>query len=118
MKVVLAIYQQSAKVKDCILDKLPLVIGRSESADIQLDDRWVSRQHCRVDVQEGVIVVEDLESRHGTLVNNKRVTWSKVFPGDTLCIGLSRLVACYENGMTDHAATAPHDGGLNAACET
>ena len=117
MKIVLAIYQQSAKVRDCILDQLPSVIGRSESADIQLDDRWVSRQHCRVDVQEGVVVVRDLESRHGTLVNNKPITESKLFPGDTLCIGLSRLVACYENGMSDHEVAARHDG-MNAACES
>jgi len=115
MKVVLAIYQQSAKVRDCILDQLPLVIGRSASADIQLDDRWVSRQHCRVDVREGVVVVQDLESRHGTLVNDKPITESKLFPGDTLCVGLSRLVACYENSLVDRDA-APHDG-LNAACE-
>ena len=106
MKVVLAIYQQSTKVKDCILEKLPLVIGRSADADIQLDDRWVSRQHCQVDVQEGVVVVQDLESRHGTLVNDQPITRSKLFPGDTLCIGLSRLVACYENGTVDHAANA------------
>lgn len=114
MKVVLAIYQQSAKVRDCILERLPLVIGRSAAADIQLDDRWVSRQHCRVDMEEGVVVVRDLESRHGTLVNDQLITESKLFPGDTICIGLSRLVACYENGAADHGATAPHDS-LNAA---
>ena len=117
MKVVLAIYQQSTKVRDCILDHLPLVIGRSADADIRLDDRWVSRQHCKVDFQEGVVVVQNLESRHGTLVNNKPITVSKLFPGDTLCIGLSRLVACYENNEADSEATARHDG-LNAACES
>ncbi len=111
MKVVLAVYQQSAKVKDCILEKLPQIIGRSESADIQLDDRWVSRQHCRVDVQEGVVVVQDLESRHGTLVNDKPVTHGKLFPGDTLCVGLSRLVASYECELAEGAEP------LNAACE-
>lgn len=108
MKVVLAIYQQSTKVRDCLLDRLPLVIGRSADADIQLDDRWVSRQHCKVDVQEGVVVVEDLASRHGTLVNDKPITQSKLFPGDTLCVGLSRLVACYENTAAD--AGGPQEG--------
>lgn len=117
MKVVLAIYQQSVKVRDCILSKLPLVIGRSADADIQLDDRWVSRQHCKVDVHEGVVVVQDLESRHGTLVNNKPITESKLFPGDTLCIGLSRLVASYENCAADGGAIAPHNS-FNASCES
>ena len=114
MKVVLAIYHQTTKVRDCILDSLPLVIGRSADADIQLDDRWVSRQHCKVDLQDGVVVVQDLESRHGTLVNDKPITVSKLFPGDTLCIGLSRLVACYESREADAEAAAQHDG-FNAA---
>jgi len=117
MKVILAIYQQSTKVRDCILDRLPLVIGRSAAADIQLDDRWVSRQHCTVDIHEGVVVVKDLESRHGTLVNNKPITESKLFPGDTLCIGLSRLVACYESGLAEQGTAAQHDG-LRPACES
>ena len=108
MKVILALYQQSTKVRDCILDQVPLIIGRSPEADIQLEDRWVSRQHCKVDVQEGVVVVRDLESRHGTLVNDKPVTESKLFPGDTLCVGLSRLVARYENS-TGGTPTAPHE---------
>ncbi len=117
MKVVLAIYHQTTKVRDCILDHLPLVIGRSADSDIQLDDRWVSRQHCKVDLQDGVVVVQDLESRHGTLVNDKPITVSKLFPGDTLCIGLSRLVACYEASVADGEATAHHDG-FNAACKS
>jgi len=110
MKVVLAIYQQSAKVKDCILERLPLVIGRSAASDIQLHDRWVSRRHCKVDIQEGVVVVRDLESRHGTLVNDRPIKESKLFPGDTLSIGLSRLVACYENGSSEQGAAAQPDG--------
>lgn len=117
MKVVLAIYQQSAKVGDYLLERLPLVIGRSAAADIQLDDRWVSRQHCKVDVKEGVVVVRDLESRHGTLVNDKPITESKLFPGDTLSIGLSRLVACYENTTAERGVVAPPDG-LSPACES
>ncbi len=117
MKVVLAIYHQSTKVRDCILDDLPLVIGRSADADIQLDDRWVSRLHCKVDFQDGVVVVQDLESRHGTLVNDKPITVSKLFPGDTLGIGLSRLVACYEASEADGETSAQHDD-LNAACES
>ena len=116
MKVVLAIYHQSTKVRDCILDGMPMIIGRSADADIQLDDRWVSRQHCKVDFQDGVIVVQDLESRHGTLVNDKPITVSKLFPGDTLCIGLSRLVACYD-GVADGEEAAQHDD-LNATCES
>jgi pSer/pThr/pTyr-binding forkhead associated (FHA) protein len=116
MKVVLEIYHQTTKVRDCVLEQLPLVIGRSADSDIQLNDRWVSRQHCKVDFQDGVVVVQDLESRHGTLVNDKPITVSKLFPGDTLCIGLSRLVACYEASEVDSKA-AQHEG-LNATCES
>ena len=66
-------------------------IGRSDEAMIRLNDRFVSRIHCRVELVDGELVVRDLESRHGTFVNGEAVTEAPVRPGDTLLIGMSRL---------------------------
>ena len=48
------------------LNKYPVLLGRSESADIRLDDRWLSRNHCEIDVTDGELIIRDLGSKHGT----------------------------------------------------
>jgi hypothetical protein len=73
------------------VDRGAAVIGRSRSADIQLLDDGVSRQHCRVVRTGDTVSVEDLGSRNGTLVNGKRVTRAMLEPGDRLQIGAAVL---------------------------
>ena len=51
------------------LDKLPVVLGRNPDADVLLDDRWISRVHCEISEINGTLVVRDLGSQNGTLVN-------------------------------------------------
>jgi pSer/pThr/pTyr-binding forkhead associated (FHA) protein len=76
--------------------RFPALIGRSEEADVRLSDRWTSRQHCRLEERDGVLVVRDLGSRHGTWVNQNRVVESPILPGDQLSVGLVTLRAKYE----------------------
>jgi pilus assembly protein CpaF len=49
------------------------IIGKSAEADIQLDRRNISRKHCRVFKQNGHWLVEDMDSRNGTWLNNYRL---------------------------------------------
>jgi pSer/pThr/pTyr-binding forkhead associated (FHA) protein len=52
-----------------------LTLGREEGrADLVLDDPGVSRLHARFAVDRGAVVVEDLGSSNGTLVNGKRIS--------------------------------------------
>ena len=66
-------------------------IGRADEAVIRLNDRFVSRLHCRLELTDGEVIVRDLESRHGTFVNGEAITEAAVQPGDTLMVGMSRL---------------------------
>lgn len=69
-----------------------LVIGRSSKADVRLDDDMVSRQHCIIRVGENVMI-EDLSSRNGVLVNGARVERRRELRhGDEITIGRHRLV--------------------------
>jgi serine phosphatase RsbU (regulator of sigma subunit) len=52
----------------------PITIGRGVSQTLVVDDRDVSRQHARVSVVNGVVVVEDLNSTNGTFVDEERIT--------------------------------------------
>jgi hypothetical protein len=51
-----------------------IVLGRAQSGDGFIRDTNVSREHCRVDIGAGFLVVEDLYSRNGTWVSGTRIT--------------------------------------------
>ena len=82
--------------EDILLRSFPVVIGRNPDSGIAIDDRWVSRRHCEIDEADGVLVVRDLGSKHGTLVNNEAIVEAKLFPGDKLSLGMTSFVASYK----------------------
>ena len=47
----------------------PVVIGRSPSSDIVIDEPYVSASHARFTTQGPALVLEDLGSTNGTMVN-------------------------------------------------
>jgi len=69
------------------LDRKENTIGRSPDCDIVLDDDGVSREHARFLVSGGRVVVEDLESRNGTFVNEERVEKRALKSGDRVRLG-------------------------------
>jgi len=63
-------------------------IGRTARADFIVDAALVSRLHCRLTSDASdQLVVEDLGSTNGTIVNGKRVDRSPLKTGDVLTIG-------------------------------
>ncbi len=47
----------------------PVIIGRSPNADIMIPEPFVSGNHARLTIQGPALVLEDLGSTNGTLVN-------------------------------------------------
>ena len=47
----------------------PTIVGRSPSSDIELNDPYVSATHARFTLQGPSLMLEDLGSANGTLVN-------------------------------------------------
>ncbi len=67
-----------------------LAIGRAPENDIVLDDPQVSRHHAQVLRRGEEIVVEDLGSTNGTLVNGRRISEPHVLqPTETIAVGAS-----------------------------
>ncbi|HEY2744149.1 MAG TPA: sigma 54-interacting transcriptional regulator [Polyangia bacterium] len=75
--------------------RLPLeratVIGTDEGVDARLDDPCVSRRHCVIEPSEERVIVRDLASTNGTLVNGIRVPTAELRPGLVLTLGNTRL---------------------------
>lgn len=119
--------------KGFVLDRFPMIIGRGSEVDIHVEDRWGSRRHCEITEVDGALMVRDLGSTHGTLVNGVLQEESRLEIGDQLTVGLSTLVVsavpssgasalgsaqttvgrlafvpvdtrCRENGVTDRVA--------------
>lgn len=68
--------------------KVPFRIGRQADCDLVLRDGRISRQHAQIIEERGRLVLEDLDSRHGTFVNRQRVTRQELQPNDTIDFGL------------------------------
>lgn len=96
MQVKLLCQDSLASPREIVLDQFPAEMGRGMDVAVRIDDRWLSRRHCRLEFADGVLVVRDLGSRHGTYVNGQRISDAKLLPGDELCIGLSHFVADYD----------------------
>ncbi len=52
----------------------PVVVGRSASSDIVIEQPFVSATHARFTIQGPALVLEDLESTNGTLVNGHLIS--------------------------------------------
>jgi pSer/pThr/pTyr-binding forkhead associated (FHA) protein len=68
-------------------------VGRSLQSDIAFpNDAYMSRTHFSLDWDGGACWITDLDSRHGTFVNGKRVQKALLRDGDTVWAGVTVLV--------------------------
>lgn len=73
--------------KRYFLDRPEQTLGRSDTADIQLDDEGISRLHASLVVKGQRVILHDLGSTNGTYVNDVRVKECEVEDGDMIRIG-------------------------------
>ena len=81
----------AAKQRFNLLDKDQYIIGRSDDADIVIDDNNASRHHAELFFEDDQFYVRDLESANGTLVNGKAISAHALSSFDVLEIGGTRF---------------------------
>jgi hypothetical protein len=84
----LVIEDDEGQRREVPLDRDEITIGRREDNLVHLPDRNVSRRHARLVQRDGTILLEDLRSANGTMVNGVRI--SEPVPlgdGDLIRIG-------------------------------
>ncbi len=65
-----------------------MTVGRQQECQLRINSSQVSRKHCQIFEKKGLLLVKDLGSSNGTLVNGKRIADQRVLePGDELTIG-------------------------------
>ena len=77
----------------------PFTIGRAAEADLVIDDPSISRLHSRLLVTDSAVVLSDLGSRNGTLLNGAPAGEARaVSPGDVITLGKVTLVLQGQRG--------------------
>ncbi|NLW07498.1 MAG: DUF3662 domain-containing protein [Clostridia bacterium] len=66
-------------------------LGRQPACDFVLTDKKVSRRHCLLEQSHDRILVTDLGSRNGVLVNGEKVERAFLNPGDSFQVGSTVL---------------------------
>jgi hypothetical protein len=84
---------------DYPIGEVRFVIGRSEGCQLCLNDPMASRNHAALQVENGRVRLEDLQSRNGVFVNKDRVQTSLLLNhGDTIRIGSQEMVVIQRGG--------------------
>jgi len=69
------------------------VIGRGEEATVRIDVKGVSRRHARIVAEDGRYTLEDLGSKNGTYLDERRLAGpASLADGDTFGLGRTMLV--------------------------
>lgn len=69
------------------LVKPRVTIGRANT-DVRIDDRTVSRLHCALEIAPNRILLRDLGSTNGTIIDNQLIKTSVLESGSTFRIGM------------------------------
>jgi pSer/pThr/pTyr-binding forkhead associated (FHA) protein len=72
-----------------------MTVGRSPACDICLRFSSVSGRHCKLSLEEGYWLVQDLGSSNGTWVNGERCIRKCLLPGSVLGLSKHRFTVDY-----------------------
>ncbi len=64
-----------------------VIIGRGDTADIQIVDTKISREHAELAFAENAYIITDLGAQNGIIVNDKKVKQKKLAEGEKVVIG-------------------------------
>ena len=109
MNVDLLVYKDGQPLKT-VRVTLPVIIGRGKDATFTIKHPLLSREHCEVFEENGVVQVRDLTSLNGTFVNGSRVESTlAVDSGSQLKLGSVVMEVQYNGAVSESAITSDHE---------
>jgi len=82
--------------KSAVALRLPTVIGRSREAQLTVAHPMISRQHCEIFEVDGLLMIRDLGSLNGTLVDGRRIIEAPLCPDAEFTVGPLTFRAQYQ----------------------
>lgn len=102
MQVTLKVLSGSHEGRELSVSGEKFLIGRSESCQLRPKSESVSRKHCIIVLKDNRVLIQDLKSRNGTYVNDKRLPTDKakvLAGGDHLRVGKLNFEVVIEHGL-------------------
>jgi len=85
----IALIEPGGVRREVAIASTPFRIGRQAGNELTLRDSRISRQQAQIITSEGVYVLEDMGSRHGTYVNGQKVLRHELRPKDSVDFGMT-----------------------------
>jgi len=85
------ITNEGKTVSEHVVTKSETIIGRDKTADIVIDDAYVSKRHAMLQLDESAVVLFDLNSTNGTRVNSTETMHAVLRDNDIIRIGQYRI---------------------------
>ncbi len=80
------------RILEQLQSKATIIIGRSESADVFVNNSLISRNHSKITKIDNRYFIEDLGSMNGTFVNGQRISGKRqIGSDDSIIIGRIRF---------------------------
>lgn len=70
-----------------LLTKKESMVGRAESCDLSIPNKFLSAVHSMLVVENGKVAIKDLGSTNGTIVNSAKTDYKVLVPGDIINFG-------------------------------
>jgi len=87
----LILSRDGAKLKEFALEEKKVLLGRSDFADVVIEDPFVSKLHATILTYSDALVLLDLNSANGTTVNSVQVSSTILKSNDIISLGSHRL---------------------------
>jgi pSer/pThr/pTyr-binding forkhead associated (FHA) protein len=91
-----------------VIEEFPFVIGRGETAQLQIKSESISRAHAEIVATPEGYLLRDLNSTNGTAVNGQPISESALEDGDSVSVASTELTfICAGGGQIERMVTQP-----------
>jgi pilus assembly protein CpaF len=117
--LILTLAEKGGEAKELSFDQTEIRVGRVRDNEIVLPKGNVSKHHCRLLMEDDLLLVEDLGSTNGTYINGRRINEPTPVTGaDRIFVGdfIIRIAeGTGEEAAFPNAPSVPEAGSLSTA---
>ena len=110
MQVRLVVVAGTTNTSSVELHKFPTIIGRSREAGLTVAHPLISRRHCEISENDGLLMIRDLGSLNGTHLGGARIREAAISPNAEFTVGplTFRAEYDYDGDLTELPPVVPY----------